>query len=102
MDVLDILDRQPADHGGVALDQVLEAVGYAEHFDPVVDRFDSRRADDAIDPGCRTAADQERHFPDLFAIAHTVRSPRNQNIPEQITDYRERGRQGTPVAPAGP
>src|SRR5262249_55854619 len=75
VDVLDILDGEPAKHAGVAPDQVLEAVGNAVNFDAVIDGLDGGRTDDAVDAGSGTATDQECHFADSRCTAHAARSP---------------------------
>ncbi len=75
MDILDIVDGQLAQHGGIALDEPLEAVGHAEDFDAVVDRFDGHGADDAVDSRRGAAADQQCHLRDSCSVAHTIDLP---------------------------
>ena len=62
VDGLDVVDGQLAIVVGVALDQPLEAVAEADHLDALLDGLDGHRADDAVDPRRRTAADQESEF----------------------------------------
>jgi hypothetical protein len=65
-----LLDGQRFDLGGVAGDEVREPVPDADHVEPAVDRLDGDRTDDPVDPGGRTAADDDRQLPARNRVRH--------------------------------
>src|SRR5262249_22042746 len=64
VDAADVLNRERPEGLPVALDQVAKAIADAEDLNAVVERLDGDRADDAVDAGRRSAADQEGQLVD--------------------------------------
>jgi hypothetical protein len=58
MDVPHVADGQRLDLRGVALRDMFEAVAEADDLKALIDAFNRGRRDDAVESGCRPAADQ--------------------------------------------
>ncbi len=69
VDAADGVDGERQHVLGVALHDPLETVPDADDLDPLQDAADGGRADDAVDPRCRTTADEDG---ELLPLAHDV------------------------------
>src|SRR5262249_53306778 len=70
VDRLDRVNGQLAELGPSGLHQGFKAVEKADHLGAVVDRFDRHRADNAVDAGSRSAADEQGQFAATGKIRH--------------------------------